>query len=198
MINYCRPYLFFAIFVVFFILPSCAQIKSTLSPQTTVETPQTSVQATQVANQLRTQAKRYMATGEYQKAMDTYRIGRKDHPDNQILVRDYIKSLEEIKITADRALDKKDFGSAGKIHSALLKNYPDFKVFAHMLSFNSAQLTLKLGDCKTALSKNGFQEYRASNLSEAISLWEDYLAIDPNNADIRKALNTARTQQKHL
>jgi cytochrome c-type biogenesis protein CcmH/NrfG len=67
-----------------------------------------------------------------------------------------------------------------------------------MLSFDRAKLNAKITDCKTALSKKGFQEYRQGNLSEAIALWQGYLAIDPNNADIKKAVNTAKLQQKNL
>jgi len=68
--------------------------------------------------------------------------------------------------------------------------------FAGMLSFNKAKLNKKLTDCKTVLSKKGFQEYREGNLNEAIALWQGYLAVDPHNADIRKAVNTATLQQK--
>jgi hypothetical protein len=80
----------------------------------------------------------------------------------------------------------------------LLKNFPYFKDFAQDLSFDKDQLSSKVTTCKTALYHKGFQEYRAGNLNEAISLWQGYLTIDPHNPDIRKALNTARTQQKNL
>jgi hypothetical protein len=67
-----------------------------------------------------------------------------------------------------------------------------------MLSFDGAQLNTKLTICKTALPKQGLQEYRDGNHIEAISLWQGYLTIYPNNADIKKALNTAKLQQKNL
>ena len=139
-----------------------------------------------------------MTTGKYQKAIDLYQAEYEKHPQDRVLVKDYVQSLEEIKTAADRALNREDFASAGNAYNVLLKNYPDFKGFAHRLSFDRAQLHSRLTNCKTALSKKGFQEYREGNLSEAISLWQDYLALDPHNTDIKKALNTAKTQQKNL
>ncbi|MFO7568719.1 MAG: hypothetical protein R6W75_02895 [Smithellaceae bacterium] len=109
-----------------------------------------------------------------------------------------VKKLEDIKKAADKASAREDFAFAGKSYHLLLKSYPDFKDIAHLLSFDRAQLQTNLAACQTALYKKGFQEYREGNLNEAVALWQDYLVIDPDNADIRKALNTARTQQKNL
>jgi tetratricopeptide (TPR) repeat protein len=153
--------------------------------------PQTSVQETG-------STKKLMKTGDHQKTIDVYKAEHAEHPQDRILVKEYLKSLEEMKIAADGAFDREDYASAGKTYNVLLKNYPDFKTFTHLLSFDRAKLNARLTECKTALSKKGFQEYRQGNLSEAISLWQGYLAIDPNNADIKKAVNTATLQKKNL
>ena len=47
-------------------------------------------------------------------------------------------------MVADRASEKEDFVSAGKTYNVLLKNYPAFKAFTHMLSFDRAKLNAKL------------------------------------------------------
>ena len=179
---------FFLVLILLFVFPSCAQMKSGSSPQAPVQAPA----------QAMTQARQHLAAGDYQKAIDFYKGEYIKQPQDQVLVREYVKSLEEIKAAADRSSDREDFASAGKTYNILLKNYPDFKGFTHMLSFDRTELNTKLTNCKTALSRKGFQEYRQGNLSEAISLWQGYLTIDPNNADIRKALNTAKLQQKNL
>ena len=139
-----------------------------------------------------------VVTGDCQKTIDFYRKERRHRPHDQALMKEYVKSLKEMKTAADRASQNEDFVHAGKTYSVLLKNYPYYKDFAHDLSFDKAHLNGRVASCKTALYNRGFQEYRAGKLSEAISLWQGYLAIDPNNEDIRKALNTARAQQKNL
>jgi tetratricopeptide (TPR) repeat protein len=142
--------------------------------------------------------KKLMKTGDHQKNIDIYKAEYAKNPQDQALLREYVKSLEEMNDAADSSFEREDYTSAGKTYNVLLKNYPAFKAFAHMLSFERAKLNAKLTDCKTALSKKGFQEYRQGNLSEAIALWQGYLAIDPNNADIKKAVNTAKMQQKNI
>ncbi len=187
MMNFKKAVWIFPALILLLICPSCMKMKSLLKPQT----PQT-------YGQTLSQAKQNVTAGRYQKAIDLYQAEYERHPQDRVLVKEYLKSLEEIKMTADRALSREDFESAGKAYNVLLKNYPDFKGFKHMLSFDRAQLYSRFTNCKTALSKKGLQEYREGDLDEAISLWQDYLALDPHNADIKKALNTAKTQQKNL
>jgi tetratricopeptide (TPR) repeat protein len=198
MVDFRSAHRLFPVLIALLIFPSCAQMKSSLSPQASVQAPQASVQAPQASVQARSQARQYITAGEYRKAIDLYKAEYQKHPQDPVLVKEYVKSLEEIKTAADRASGREDFASAGKTYNILLKNNSNFKGFAHELSFDSAQLNLRLKNCKTALSRKGFQAYREGNLSEAISVWQDYLEIDPNNPDVKKALNTARMQQKNL
>ena len=156
---------------------------------------QKSIQASAQAANL---AKEHMEAGECQKAIDVYNVEYRKHPHDQALVKEYVKSIENITSAADKALDKKDFASAGRNYDVLLKNYAHFKGFEKKLSFNRIDLNEKFSDCKKAIFKQGFQEYRKGNLSEAIALWEDLLVIDPQNTDIKKALRTAKLQKKNL
>jgi anti-sigma28 factor (negative regulator of flagellin synthesis) len=104
-------------------------------------TSQTSSQASaKVANL----AKKHVEEGEYQKAIDVYNVENRKHPLDQALVREYVKSIENIKSAADKALDNEDFASAGRNYNVLLKNYPHFKGFDNKLSFNSTHLNEKL------------------------------------------------------
>lgn len=188
----------FPALVLLLIFPSCVQMKSWLSPQASGQAPQTSAHAPQPSGQTPNQIKQHVTAGEYQKAIDLYKTEYKNHPQDRLLVKEYMKSLEEIKTTADSASGREDFLSAGKTYNVLQKNYPDFKDFARALTFDSAQLKSRLTNCMTALSTKGFQAYREGSLSEAISLWQDYLLIDPTNTDIKKAVKTAKTQQNNL
>jgi tetratricopeptide (TPR) repeat protein len=173
-------------------------MKNGPSPQASVQEPMKSDTSPHTPVQETGSTRKLMKTGDHQKNIDIYKAEYAKHPQDQALLREYMKSLEEMKDAADGAFEKEDYATAGKTYNVLLKNYSAFKSFTHMLSFDRAKLNVKLTECKTALSKKGFQEYRQGNLSEAISLWQNYLAIDPNNADIKKAVNTAKLQQKNL
>jgi len=192
MVTIYRIKCLFTIIVILIVFPSCTEMKNRISPQTST---QTSVQ-TQV--QTENQVRQHLRSGEYQKAIDFYKTKYEKHPEDRLLVKGYVNILEEIKTMADGALDRENLVPAGKAYNVLLKNYPDLKIFADTLSFDRAQLNSKLTSCKTSLSRKGFQAYREGNISEAISLWQDNLVIDPDNTDIRKALNTAKMQQKNL
>jgi tetratricopeptide (TPR) repeat protein len=205
------------------IVMSCAEMKSWISPKHSVQTsapvkdssPTSSQKPAQAAKPAKKHeessktsgqpsaraanlAQKHLEAGEYQKAIDVYHVEVQKHPHDPSLARAYVKSIENIASAADKAFDNKDFSSAGMKYDVLLKNYAHFKGFEKRLSFNSIDLNEKLSDCKKAIFKQGFQEYRKGNLSEAIELWEDLLVIDPQNTDIKKALKTAKLQQKNL
>jgi tetratricopeptide (TPR) repeat protein len=205
------------------IVMSCAEMKSWISPKNSVQTSahvkdysktssQTPAQAANLAKkhkdfsqtnsqtsaQAANLAKMHIEAGEYQKAIDVYHFEVQKNPHDLSLAREYVKSIENIASAADKALDKQDFASAGRNYDVLLKNYAHFKGFDKELSFDSIYLNEKLCYCKKAIYKRGFQEYRKGNLSEAIELWQNLLAIDPQNTDIKKALKTATLQQKNL
>ena len=202
MTNLRKSTLLVLILMLFPIVQSCAGMKSWISPKSSVKTSasvkDSSKTSSRISDQVANLAKKHMEAGECQKAIDVYNVECRKHPHDQALVREYVKSIENITSVADKALDKEDFASAGRNYDVLLKNYVHFKGFEKKLSFNSNHLNEKLSYCKKALFKQGFQEYRKGNLSGAIALWQDLLAIDPQNTDIKKALRTARLQQKNL
>jgi tetratricopeptide (TPR) repeat protein len=172
----------------FFIVQSCAGTKYQQPPK---ELDQNTAQRTALARQ-------HIEAGKYQNAIDEYTTEYRTHPQDHALVKEYVQSLEDIKIIADKASNKKDFASAGKIYDVLLRNDSYFMEFGQTLSFDKDQLTIKLSHCKEALSAKGFQEYREGNINKAIAVWQSLLVIDPDNADIKGALKTAKLQQKNL
>ena len=200
--NLRNPKLLFIMLVLLPIVLSCAQIKSWVTPKSSAKTPSPAQDSSKPPSQTPAQsadlAKKHIEAGDCQKAMDVYYVEYRKHPSNQALVGEYVKSIENIKSTADQALDKEDFASAGRKYDVLLKNYVRFKGFEKKLSFKNTHLNEKLYYCKKALFKKGFQEYRKENISAAISLWQDLFAIDPQNADVQKLLRTAKLQQKNL
>ena len=52
--------------------------------------------------------------------------------------------------------------------------------------------------CRESLTQSGLAEYRKGNLAGAIAFWEGLLSFDPNNAEIKKAVGTAKTQAAEI
>ena len=144
------------------------------------------------------QIRQQMEAGNYRQAVDLHKAAMASEPQNKNLVRAFEISLEDIYLKAEKAAAANDFAAAGKLYHLIYGNYPDPKGTAQTLSFTRAGLASKLEQCKSALYHRGFQEYRDGNLNQAIAVWQDYLSLEPDNADIQKALNTAKTQQKNL
>ena len=198
------------------ILQSCAKTKIRVTPKSSVKTPapvrdsskksnqtpapvrDSSKKSNQTPARVVNLAKKHMESGECQKAIDVYTVVYRKHPNDQALVREYVKSIENIKSAADSALYKENFASAGRKYGVLRKNYAHFKGFEKKLSFKNTYLDEKIYYCKKVLLTRGFQEYRKENLGKAIALWQDLLSIDPQDAEIKKLLRTAELLQKNL
>jgi tetratricopeptide (TPR) repeat protein len=200
--NLRKSKLLVLIFMLLPIFQSCAGMKSRISPKSSVKASAPVKDFSQTTNHTSAQdadlAQKHIKAGDWQKAIDIYNVEYQKHPHDQALMSEYVKTIENIKSSADKALDKKDFASAGRKYDVLLKNYEHLKGFDKKLSFNSSHLNEKLYYCKQSLFKKGFQEYRQDNLSGAIEIWQDLFAMDPQNADIKELLRTARLQQKNL
>ena len=202
MANFCKSKLLVVILMLLPIVQSCAGMKSRISPKSSVKVSAPVKNSKDTSNhksaQINNLAKEHIKAGDWQKAFNVYNVEYRKRPHNQALVREYVKSIENIKSAADKALDKEDFASAGRKYDVLLKNYANFNGFYKKLSFNSTHLNEKLYYCKQSLFKQGFQEYRRENLTRAIALWQDLFAMDPQNAEIKELLRTAKLQQKNL
>jgi tetratricopeptide (TPR) repeat protein len=145
-----------------------------------------------------TQSKQDFNIGDYSRAIDVYELSFAKYPENRKLLTNYLKTLENIKSVADRAFEKKDYNLAGQTYYTLLKDYSHFKNFAKLLSFNSEFLKARVTECRTYVSRKGLEQYRKRNFREAISIWKNLLAFDPNNIYIRNAIDTATIQLKTL
>ena len=147
---------------------------------------------------LLSQSRGYFEAGELQKAIDSYCAALKKYPQEKTILKEYIKTLEEMKRLADEASAKEDFASAGKAYSVLGKNHSFYEKVAQPPAFSSGSLEEGLKKCRTRLTQKGLEQYRKGNLAEAISLWQGILLFDPDNIEIKKAVDTATQQLKKL
>jgi tetratricopeptide (TPR) repeat protein len=135
--------------------------------------------------------------GNCVKAIAIYQSALKDcHEDKAVKAR-YAKGIAEIWEMGAQALAAKDYALAGKIDGLLLKNLESFEGIVGTAAGGRSSreaLTEALRVCSTELTNAGLAEYRKGNLENAIAFWDDLLAFDPGNAEIKKAIETARVQ----
>lgn len=134
--------------------------------------------------------------GEVQKAIDIYRDLHLQYPWDPIVRDRYIRILESIKGRADAAFRNDDLALAGWTYKLLLKNYPSH--LARLLSYNNELLDAKIESCRKILFENGLEQYRFGNLPQAISVWRSILTFDPENPEVKKAVDTAILQSRNL
>ncbi|MDJ0720586.1 MAG: hypothetical protein QNJ04_03105 [Desulfobacterales bacterium] len=187
-----------ALALLFAALVSCADTQQWFASHTPDKPPARATKAPPDMRPSIDRARRCMQAGDYQKAIDTYHAAYRRAPHDAMLVESYTASLEEMATAADQALERQAIGEAGKTYNILLKNFARFEGFEPDLALSRTELEEKRTYCKRTLFRQGFQAYRQGDLDRSIALWEDYLVLDPDNADISEALRTARLQQKNL
>ncbi len=145
------------------------------------------------------EARREMKAGNFGKAVGLYRAALKDQPGEKSARAEYASAILEIKAAGERALAERDYAAAGRIHGLLLDNLGSFEGLegigkAAAASLRKDRLFEAIKVCRQGLTNSGLAEYRKGNLEKAIEIWDSLLAFDPANAEIKKAVETARAQ----
>ena len=135
-----------------------------------------------------------LKAGSFAKAIDIFQAALKENPGDAELAAKYRGTVNDIKAAGDKALASKDFAQAGKVNAFLLRNYASFEGLKPPVVFSREALRDAVAACRESLTKTGLAEYRKGNLAKAIAVWEGLLSFDPDNAEIIKAVNTAKTQ----
>jgi tetratricopeptide (TPR) repeat protein len=143
------------------------------------------------------QFRQELGAGNYVKAIEVYQAVLKDYPGDKTVKARYAKGVGEIRAVGDKALAAKDYALAGKVNALLLRNLESFEAVAGTRAAGGSskeELMKALHACRSGLTNGGLVEYRKGNLESAIALWDALLDFDPGNAEIRKAVETARAQ----
>ncbi len=135
-----------------------------------------------------------MEKGLYEKAVEEYKSALSLHPGNGLLLSGCRKALLAANGVAETSFVRGDFGRAGSLYYLVADNYR----LAQPWAVKPAYLEKRIGDCGAALTKRGLESYRKGKLHEAISRWEEVLRFEPGNSEVKKAVETARTQLKDL
>ncbi len=149
-------------------------------------------------DRIRMKSEQYLVQGDYKSALDVYTNLCRKYPDDQALSVNYGKTVEDIHRAAIEAFSKEDFISSGRAYYILLKNNSSCHGSVREQTIDKGLLHARLEDCSSQLSQRALAEYRKGNLAEAISIWKNILAFDPNNAGVEKAIETATVQLKNL
>jgi len=142
-----------------------------------------------------------LLAGRYAGALAVYQDAAREYPGDPDAKAMYAKGVGEVRSIGAKALAAKDYALAGKIDGLLLKNLETVEGLGAPAGRGASdrnELTEALRVCAAGLTNLGLAEYRKGNLERAIALWEGLLAFDPGNAEIKKALQTAKAQLGQL
>jgi tetratricopeptide (TPR) repeat protein len=143
-------------------------------------------------------ARQSLTEGDYLRALDSFKGLPQEvlrRPAQSAALR---RIMEELKGLVDKALARKDFVAAGKGYATLWREYSMAQQVSLSLSFSRNDADEGMKHCRTQLTREGLDQYRKGNLKEAIAIWRGLLQFDPDNAEIRKAVDRATEQLKKL
>ncbi len=140
------------------------------------------------------QVQRHLRDGAFAKALKLRSDALKGNPRDASLSAKYRETVIAIKAHGDKALAAKDFARTGAANALLLRNAATFEAMRPPVGFTRDVLKNTVSVCRENLTKAGLEEYRKGNLAKAITIWEGLLSFDPDNAEIKKAATTAKTQ----
>ncbi|HUT08181.1 MAG TPA: hypothetical protein VMY15_04995 [Candidatus Latescibacteria bacterium] len=139
-------------------------------------------------------ARQALKAGNFVRAIEIYQTALKENPGDAELAAKYRGTVNQIMAIGDKAFGAKNFAQAGRVNTVLLGDYASFEGLRPPVAFSQEALKDVISACGESLTKTGLAEYRKGNLAKAIVVWEGLLSFDPDNAEIKKAVNTAKTQ----
>lgn len=144
------------------------------------------------------EAEQALAAGQYEKAFAILAGALKDSPGDPDLRTVLERAFKETGAAADRELSAGEFAAAGRKY-ALLRDAPaGLKSMTYATGLDSAELERALKRCSASLTNLGLIEYRKGNLAGAITIWESLLSFEPDNVEVKKAVQTARAQLEKI
>jgi len=143
-------------------------------------------------------AREFLAEGDYLRALDGFKVLSPDVLRSPVQSAGLRRIMEETKGLADKALARKDFVAAGKGYAVLWREYPLAQQAQISLPFSRNDAEEGLKSCRAQLTREGLDQYRKGKLEEAIAIWQRLLQFDPDNAEIRKAVDTATEQSNKI
>ncbi len=146
----------------------------------------------------KTEAEKALKAKQYERAVNLLTEGLNDYPEDSSLQETFRQVAKEINLSAAAAREKKDLATAGKLYALLRAIIMKNKNYASIFPFHLEEIEKAIKNCGDSLTNSGLVEYRKGNLKEAIAIWESILIFQPENEEIKKAIQTARAQLEKI
>ncbi len=150
-----------------------------------------------VADKTSREAHAYISAGLHGKALQTYSEAFHSYPGNRVLRIGYISTGQHIRDLADSSFQSSQFATAGHIYASLYRSAV-VKDIGKAAGLDSDYLLNRIDRCSEVLNERGIAKYREGKLDEAVAIWKRIIGFDPDNTEVRKAINTASVQMKNL
>ena len=144
------------------------------------------------------QAQSCLKSGDLQRGIDIYSGLIREYPQDTTVRDGYVSLLESIRRQADLAFKRKDFVQAGRTYRILLKNHSSLSHLKRFLSYNAGLLNTRIETCRKILFEDALGQYRSGNLSQAISILKNILTFDPEDQEVKRAMDKAILQAGNL
>ncbi len=139
-----------------------------------------------------------LKTKNYSKAIGLYQMLFIDYLDDQSITQNFKRTVSSIYQIGETAFKNNDLVMSGCIHYALLKNYDLIKNSDLSFPFSNSLLQDRINCCRDSLTRGGLECYRKGDLKEAISIWKGILTFDPENVEIKKAVEKSEEQLRKI
>jgi len=144
------------------------------------------------------EAEQALKAKQYEKALSLLASSVNEYPDDVTLSELLNQTLTEIKTVANKARETNDYGTAGRLYSLLKTSWRPQKNQLAVNNLNIEEIEKAIKECSRNLTNLGLIEYRKGNLKEALAVWEQILVFEPDNEEIKKAIQTARAQLEKI
>ncbi|HZX10073.1 MAG TPA: hypothetical protein VFG01_03930 [Acidobacteriota bacterium] len=132
--------------------------------------------------------------GDFQEAIEAYSTAHQKNPDNKIILEDYIQTLEEVKLSADKAFDEGNYLLANNRYYIFSKNFSRFESFQKSLSFDLETIRMRMRECLVKRTEIQVTEaLQHSDYSIAIEAYRNALRAYPNDAYLTSQLTQTVT-----
>jgi len=158
---------------------------------------QLEIKECRVRNQ-KAEAEKALKAGQYEAAINSLISGLKEYPGEEILKSYLTEVIEAIYSQASLALATKDWGTAGRLYSMLKTIGSNHKNYLASFPLSLEEINKSIKNCSQQLTNLGLKQYREGNLREAIAIWEKILLFQPENEEIKKAIQTAKAQLEKI
>jgi tetratricopeptide (TPR) repeat protein len=124
--------------------------------------------------------------GKFQSAIDICEEIYQKYPQDPAVRGGYIRTLESIKSSGDRAFERNDFEMAGNIYKILAKNWSHFADLSPSLSFTESFLEKKAKTSRCLFIGGQVSSYlKAGEFQRAIDIYKEIHQKYPRDLTIR-------------